>query len=222
MLDQQCSSKFRVILVDYGDPDDSFHWSISLKNPRLESIKILNNTNIFNLSRARNCGANLLPSDILCFVDADSLLHPQFLEFTSLLLRSDRADLCTRDWRDGQPTTCGLCCVNTNMFHLVRGYDESFQGWGPEDLDFYARIEHKQGRRLIFPISLYPSTLPHSDADRTRFYCEKNIFQSAKASVKRSAKPNRLVNEIEYGSAHMLVHLSDQLGQINSHISINP
>jgi glycosyltransferase involved in cell wall biosynthesis len=196
----QLSLSDRLVVVDYGDPDGAFDYCRSLFDPRLVPMKVVDNTEPFNLSRARNCGANLLPSDVLVFVDADSILHPDFISQAVGLIRIGRAVLTRRELRDQRSDTCGLCCVRTDIFHEVRGYDEAFEGWGPEDADFYRRVA-TLGPVHNFPARLYPATVPHSDEDRTRFYDCKSRFESACRSGQRMTLVNRIVNENGYGRA---------------------
>ncbi len=114
LLAQKCSHTVRVIVVDYGDPDDCFSWCRSLNHPRLVAVRVLDSVEPFSLSRARNCGANVLPSDVLCFVDGDALVSRDFLEFVSYLVGSGRATLAKRTFQDCDMTTAGVCCVRTS------------------------------------------------------------------------------------------------------------
>jgi predicted glycosyltransferase involved in capsule biosynthesis len=197
---QQLSDAEKVVVVDYGDPDGVFEYCMSLANPHIVGARILENTDIFNLSHARNCGANVLNSDVLLFFDADSVLRPGFISHAVGLIRIGRAVLTRRDLRDGRADTCGLCCVRTDIFHEAHGYDEQFQGWGPEDSDFYSRVR-RLGIVHTFPGRLYPATLKHSDADRTRFYHCKDRSESARRSGALMGNPLRVVNPAGYGRA---------------------
>jgi glycosyltransferase involved in cell wall biosynthesis len=194
----------KLVVVDYGDPDGAFDYCKSIGDPRIVAVQLLTGTEIFNLSHARNCGANLLPSDILAFVDADSLLHADFLSQAAGLIRIGRAVLTRRNLRDRKSDTCGLCCVRTDVFHRVRGYDEAFQGWGPEDSDFYKRVN---GIGVVhdFPAHLYPATLQHSNMERTRFYQCKNLGESARQSSELMRLPRKIVNPNGYGRARVKV-----------------
>ncbi len=201
----------RLVVVDYGCPDGAFDYCAALNDPRLTAVRLLDGTDPFNLSRARNCGANATPCDALCFVDADSLLHGSFLEQAMLPLRWGRATLTKRDWRDRKADTCGLCCVRADTFHAVRGYDEAFRGWGPEDWDFYNRVG-RIGPVHGFPPHLYPTTLAHSNEDRTRFYEEKDMMRSAGLSGALMGDAGRTVNPDGYGRCVADVHVAGTVG----------
>jgi glycosyltransferase involved in cell wall biosynthesis len=197
----------RLVVVDYGDPDGAFDYCRALFDPRLVPMKISDNTEPFNLSRARNCGANLLPSDVLVFVDADSILHPEFISQAVGLIRIGRAVLTRRELRDQRSDTCGLCCVRTDVFHQARGYDEEFEGWGPEDADFYRRVA-SLGAVHNFPARLYPATLQHSDEERTRFYDCKSRHESACRSGQLMNMADRTVNPNGYGQCKAQISAS--------------
>lgn len=200
MLAQQCSVDLRVVVVDYGDPNDCCRWCSQLNHPRLTAVRVLDGTDVFNLSRARNCGANFFPADVFCFCDADSVISRHFVEFTCSLIRAGRAALTMRNPRDGRIDTCGVCCVSSPAFHAVRGYDEAFEGWGHEDSDLYARVR-RVGAVIPFPVRYYPAALPHSDHQRTEFYLIKDIGTSARSSSERMLYAERVVNPGGYGRA---------------------
>jgi glycosyltransferase involved in cell wall biosynthesis len=208
LLNQQCSCKLQVLAVDYDDPDGSFDYCMNLAHPRLSAIRVLDNAGLFNLSRARNCGANALPTDILCFVDADSLVHPDFVELATEPIRAGRAALTKRDFRDKYYTTFGLCCVRTQTYHDVRGYDEAFEGWGPEDMDFYYRIG-RISPVMHFQPWLYPETLSHSDMERTRFHKTKDRVASSFEIAKQVACRDRTINPDGYGRARVQAYVPD-------------
>ena len=202
LLEQSYPALFEVVVVDYGDPDDCFQWCVRVGHPRLIALRILNNTDPFNLSRARNCGANFRPADLFLFADADSLVHRQFLLAVSQYFKPVGSVLAKRHCHDRNIDTCGLCLVRSEIFHRVRGYDEDFNGWGPEDSDFYSRVA-RLGVVISFPVWLYPTTISHSNALRTRFYNEKNLGRSAAQGGWQMARSNRVVNPWGYGRAQV-------------------
>lgn len=197
-LDQTGSVSYEVIVVDYGDPDDCFSWVRNQGLDRLRAVRVFENTDYFNLSRARNCGANAATGRILCFVDADSILHQSFMDFATRQLRSGDAVLVVRAAYRRAWTVCGLCAVTADVFHAVRGYDESFEGWGPEDHDFYQRVSN-HGRVSHFPRWLYPGTISHSNDERSRFYKTKDLRKSSDEICARMGVAHRVVNPNGYG-----------------------
>lgn len=83
----QTYSDWQLILVDDGSPDacgricDEY----SLSDERIKVLHIENR----GLSGARNAGLDLVESDYLTFLDADDMLHPEFLEIAMSGFRED-------------------------------------------------------------------------------------------------------------------------------------
>ncbi len=128
------------------------------------------------------------------------------MEAVSRYLTPGGPVLAKRSFHDRNIGTCGLCLVRSTAFHRVRGYDEAFDGWGPEDSDFYVRVG-RAGTIVSFPVWLYPATIGHSDMLRTRFYNEKNLGRSAAEGGRRMTWSDRLVNPLGYGRAQVLAGL---------------
>lgn len=201
MLSQQCHFEFELIVVDYGCPDGTFDWCRRLGERRLTALRVLDGTQYFSPSRARNCGAALAKSPILAFVDADIRLAPTWLREAAEPLVNGACGLSRVQRYRGEWDRGGTCAMQAALFHQVRGYDEAFDGWGAEDLDLYDRIAelaplHWFSMRLLEP-------LRHNNHQRTRFHREKSIRASGQRNsqyVKRRVGP---VNPLGYGTAQV-------------------
>lgn len=199
MLAQELSEAYEVIVVDYGCPQQTFAWCQSLDEGRLVAARVLRGTDTFNLSRARNCGA------AVAFVDADMRLRPSWLRAAALPVLEGRVGLACarisgrRDW-----DRSGTCVVNADLFHRVRGYDETFEGWGMEDTDFYDRCTQHARRVRFWGLLLSP--IRHGNDQRVRFYGEKVIDSSQRANQARQAKRDQ-VNPAGYGDAPLQLAL---------------
>jgi hypothetical protein len=202
LLSFDITADYRVVVVDYDDPDRSFEWCAEQRHPRLVAIRVADNAKVFNLSRARNCGANALPSDILCFVDADAIVDRQFLEVATGLVRC-AGGILSRRIMTHSFDTAGVCCVRTTAFRAERGYDESLQGYGPEDLDFYSRVR-RHASISKFEGWVYPKSIPHGRAARTRFYELQDTHQNIEQMVAQISQKNRSVNPTTYGQSNAL------------------
>ena len=136
----------------------------------------------FNVSRSRNCGAKLAPpSRFIWFLDVDMLVPPGFLALLRRKLEqeptaywlpsyaylprkaaggelsvSQLGRLFQRKWTSVGPAY-GHCAVERSWFHQVRGFDESFRGWGEEDLDLWHRAQRcgREVRVLEAPLLLH-------------------------------------------------------------------
>jgi predicted glycosyltransferase involved in capsule biosynthesis len=121
----------------------------------------------FNLALSRNVGAQRATGDVLCFLDADMVLHPgtfrEALQRVSVhrhvvVLASYTTEDCPEDaYQSSDPkqyqrvcdehatlgeTGFGGCLfVHRAAFCRVGGYDEEYVGWGAEDNDLCRRLE---------------------------------------------------------------------------------
>ena len=91
--------------------------------------------------------------------------------------------------------------MRTAAYRVVRGYDESIQGYGPEDMDFYARIR-QHGPLGVFPEWVYPKTLTHSLGQRTQFYSIKDPRKSLDHVIAHICNKGRIINPDSYGAAN--------------------
>ena len=206
--------QYHVLVVDYADPDGCADYCRGLDDPHLAAIRVLDGAAEFNLSRARNIGANaairFMKADILCFLDADVVLHPCFIGWATRPIVLGTATLTKRDWRDGAPGTFGSCCVRASDYHAARGYDESLCGWGPEDSDFYSRVSPRTMQRHFKPW-LFIEAITHSDAERAKFYAVADIGLSAAEIGRRICRPDRKVNPAGFGRCDARIYLPPSL-----------
>ncbi len=198
MLRQCCRFPFEVVVVDYGCPQHTFEWCQSLDLHRLLTLRVLDNVDEFNRSRARNCGASVATGRMLAFVDADMLMDETWLEKATELLRSGQAgsSVVAEDWRRGWDRG-GSWVVLADLFHAVHGYDEQIQGWGAEDSDVHERCRQaapqaKFARSLLTPIK-------HGHDERVQFHRQKCIGSSNRENREYLAQRSGVVNPDGFG-----------------------
>jgi predicted SAM-dependent methyltransferase len=164
------------IVVDYDCPDQSHLW-VAAHFPDVRVIRVKDSP-VFNLSRARNLGAQAATAPWLCFVDADILVAEGFAAALRPLL-------CEGFHYRPQPSSwdqCGTHLCTHADFDRIGGYDEVLAGWGGEDRDVYHRLEGHGCRPAPFPGSLI-SSLPHGDEDRTRYYDIRDRWINQRVNV---------------------------------------
>lgn len=100
---------------------------------------------------ARNIGIAKTDSDLIVFNDADSICPPAqiedaiqlAIESPGLVFAYDLYVRKTKEGRDGRiiHSSGSMACVAISRacFEEVGGFDESYVGWGYEDLDFAQR-----------------------------------------------------------------------------------
>ena len=84
-----------------------------------------------------------------------------------------------RRWK--HPHGCNMAMWRRDL-HTVGGFDERYEGWGPEDADLVARLIHtgiwrKDGRYAVPVIHLW-----HDRGDRSRFDTNEQLFNEVVAT----------------------------------------
>ena len=214
MLDQVTSFSYEVVVVDYGCPQNTFEWCKTLKAPNLRVIKILDNSEVFCISRARNCGATVCTSRVLTFIDSDVKIQDQWLQSSAYpVLHGEtvvtvpwlgKGDITEVPWSGGEKYL-GLGWLSTHrLFYLsVRGYDEDMKGWGYEDDDFFFRVRElgKGGHSLGPPLL---EVIDHDDDIRLKYYEQKEKAFSHTMN-QLHARTRKIVNPNGFGKARLEV-----------------
>ena len=156
-----------VIVVDYDCPDGTKDW-VAAHFPAVRVVAVAA-APIFNLSRARNAGAEVARAPWLAFCDADNLLAPSFATEALARLVPGTYLRTMRDTpfgrlRQGLPLVC-----ETATFRAIGGYDDAIRGWGPEDREFIERLDRSGVREVLGAVTLM-ETVPHDNAVRSTFY----------------------------------------------------
>ena len=153
------------VVVDYSCPQNCGEWA----KDQAEIVKV-RGEEYFNLSRARNAGARGR-TGVLAFLDADALLSPDFWSWVFINKKPGNLIVCENR------SMGGLIIVDATAFHALGGFNESFEGWGYEDVDMRKRLEASGLRKINIPKHLF-STLPHSDETRVANYRIKDKLLS--------------------------------------------
>ncbi|HKU85363.1 MAG TPA: glycosyltransferase family A protein [Casimicrobiaceae bacterium] len=158
-----------VIVVDYDCPEHSGDW-VEANYPAAK-VERVSAAPRFNLSRARNIGANAATAPWLVFCDADNLLLDGFASAIDALRGPNVFIRPYRDSADGPMALpfplaceCGVC-------RAVGGFDDALEGWGTEDWEFVDRLLQRGAVQRVFPVRLV-GIIDHDDSARTRFYEE--------------------------------------------------
>jgi glycosyltransferase involved in cell wall biosynthesis len=149
-----------VIVVDYGCEQGTAAW-VEEHHPAAKLVQVSDDP-VFCAARARNIGAKNASHELLCFVDADVMMHFEFSAWLELNRDPDGFHLYpvrTEFELDG------FLIVAREHFFKVGGYDEAFKSWGGEDKDLYERLA-----RTGLSASLVPegSVSPISHGDELR------------------------------------------------------
>lgn len=196
MLRQDYPGEVEVVVVDYGCPEGAAAFVRSLRDPRARCVEVRDNVDEFNMSRARNVGAAHATGDLLAFVDADCCPRPEYLTAGVMRLHETHALLCCPAHPDG--SVFGSCLLDESVHRSLRGYDESFTGWGYDDIDYYARLAAKGGRVCNIPADLIDFIYHDADARVTHF-ASKETYPNADRNAAIGEDRLRTVNPAGYG-----------------------
>ena len=191
-----------VTVVDYGCPDGTFEWCRAQRHPRLQVIQVHDNVDVFCRCRAKNIGAVRSPASVLCFVDADALLDPRWLRTIGRLFSAGAKLGLVHPMTDD---ATGTYAIHSEVFHHIRGYDESLRGWGFEDSDLYARAYNYGESCQQYPRELV-KMLGHDNDVRSRYHEVNDLAQSWEQNKKMCENPHRgIINPQGYGVAKCTV-----------------
>ena len=151
-----------VIVVDYDCPQKTHEW-VAAHYPQVRLVVVANAPR-FNVSRARNIGAEHARAPWLVFCDADDLLTPSF---STDLLRKAMPGTYQRTLRGDKPEAIPLACEAT-AFRAIGGYDDALQGWGLEDFEIISRLG--QGGMREIGSAAVGRNVPHSKTECDRYY----------------------------------------------------
>jgi glycosyltransferase involved in cell wall biosynthesis len=179
LLKQTYPDDFRVLVVDYGCPDGTWDWCHQIKASRLFCVQVLDDTDIFNLSRARNCGNRVVQTKLIVTLDADSALYcPNMVQsmVAPIVTRAAQSSITNLTDRNGQyfPGQSYMAYLRDDWVS-IRGYDEAMTGWGFEDTDFFVRIQGLGACTRLRATHRDFERIAHSDAERTAYYIDHDL-----------------------------------------------
>jgi hypothetical protein len=160
-----------VVVVDYDCPNRTGDW-VQANYPSVKVVRVADKPR-FHASGARNRGAEAATSPWLLFMDVDVKLGPGFLESSAPRLRPGA--FVIGDPRP--PELWGTIFVRREDFDALGGYDEVFQGWGAEDVEFIDRLLARGLEETYFDGNL-AQPMFHNDELRTRHHEIKVRYQS--------------------------------------------
>jgi glycosyltransferase involved in cell wall biosynthesis len=150
----ECRCGVELVVVDNASNDRTAEIALSLG-------ATVTREEVHNVARVRNTGARAATGDVLLFLDADTVVPPEFLDRIAGTMTDDSCiggtpdivheldsrilDAYFRAWRwlgrklDMAQGAAQFC--RASEFHHLNGYDESqFMG---EDVDFYWRLRKR-------------------------------------------------------------------------------
>jgi glycosyltransferase involved in cell wall biosynthesis len=167
----QTYAHFEIVIVDDGSSDPATITKLdALKVPRCRVIRTRNR----GLPAARNLAAKRATGDMLCALDADDRLAPEWFAKAVSVLQERAGIAFVSHWLETfgdecwtwTPTRCdlpallarntvnGAALVRRAAFEAVGGYDERMRH-GCEDWDFWLRLVERGFEGVILPEVLF-------------------------------------------------------------------
>src|SRR5271170_3569901 len=156
-----------IIIVDWGSKIPVLEIVKKYNDPRIRVITIPNRK-YWILTYAFNVSARFTTRNNILKVDADTILHSNFLSKHPI----NNYIFYAGDWRlannENEKHTNGIVYLKRKHFFNVNGYNEYIQTYGWDDCDLYDRLSKKIMRH---PIDL--TTVNHIPHDNSL----RNIYQ---------------------------------------------
>lgn len=161
------------LVLDYGDGPDL---RATLNPLRCDRLKIYRHQNggAFHMAHAKNMAhrlAMLEGAEVLVTLDADNFAGPNFEEFVTEKMKEPGVFLCPDHesiqkmaWGPGSTRPlrgfAGRLAVRAQDFIKAGGYDEAYDTWRGEDIDFNARMG-RMGYTPRFIDNAFLKVIPH-------------------------------------------------------------
>lgn len=210
----KCDVEF--VLLNYNSSDDIDEWvKLNTQNLDIEFKYLkLENAKYYSPSIAKNILGKNATGDLMCWLDADNYTENGFVKFVENSFSDNFDQIMKVTWSQANAGTIGRIVCSKANFMKIRGYDESFVGWGYEDVDFIDRlsrfglshieipsqflrkIDHGETERICNYDSKYTTKIPKHHKNHIMKY-ESNLLNFNKS--KQNLKNNKLIANLKPG-----------------------
>jgi len=203
------------VLLDYDSRDGLADWikanfSEEIASGRLRYARYAPAEH-FKMAHAKNMAHRLAMGDILCNLDADNFIAPNFSRWLDRQFTNEPHSIVgprplnlTRDleqkilWRvlhKPRPPAdlAGRIAIARSDFEMLGGYDERFTGWGYEDIDFGLRARGAGLALPRVPQAMWGSVISHANAERITHLSDDDKARSQKALARFESAPKLLL-----------------------------
>lgn len=177
MLTQTCKE---VIVVDYSCPEGTGEF-VKKNFPSVRIVSVTGEEHFSNW-KARNRGASVAASDVLVFVDADTVLADGAVDWLSKHFPAQAYGFfdnkTSRAFNLGGPRVAanqlkGFQVIPAAAFRRVGGYDEVLRGYAAgADTDLEERLDAIRLVRHCLDPCIIDSVIQHDAASRTQHHAE--------------------------------------------------
>jgi hypothetical protein len=205
-------SKF--VILDYGSDDDLIPYLKTEQKTAIASGRLTvysyQTSEPFHVAHAKNMAARLgilEGADILVTLDADNFTGPEFDRFISDKFKEPGIFLCpdyplirSLPWGPDRPNRgfAGRLAVRAQEFIKAGGYNEAYNTWRGEDIDFNARMG-RMGYTTRHIDNCFLHTIPHSAQTRFKEYPHARQYESLGAWKIAGRENDTVVNYGQFG-----------------------
>jgi glycosyltransferase involved in cell wall biosynthesis len=233
MVAQRCQE---VIVVDYSCPESSGEF-VARHFPSARVVRVAGEEHFSNW-RARNAGAPVATSDVLVFVDADTILSDAAIEWLSRHFPEAAYGFFDRDisrsFNSGGTRLAtnqlkGFHVVPASVFRMVGGYDEVLEGYAAggdtyleERLSLAGLARHSLDPRMVAEVIQHDAASRsehHADPVKTS-YCAGLLYRTAKLAVLRLKATAELPLSMRQGLYEIAMNAARGLGSKADKVSI--
>lgn len=186
-----------IIVVDYNCEQGTGAW-LSENYPQVKVVYVKDGSP-FNLSKARNLGILASSADIMCMIDSDILVSPEFVSWVRMHAEANAFYRHAEGVEGRDKETWGSFVCHKDALLKVEMYDEAFDGWGGEDDDIYFRLNSEGFQQKSFP-NEFMKAISHGDEERFLLYSEKNRDNHFLVNLLYSDAKKQLSSFAEKGS----------------------
>jgi hypothetical protein len=176
-------NNIEFVLLDYNSEDGLEEWIREEMMPFIESGKLVyyktTEPKFFNMSHAKNMVHRLATNDVVCNLDADNLLSDEFIKQLRYEFSNDINVVLKPN--SNLKGNAGRISLSRENFLKLRGYDESANGWGNEDQDFFNKCD-VHGLTAIKVKDAY--SIPHTDRVRGENYEVRDVRRTSRSNAR--------------------------------------
>jgi len=196
------------VVLDYNSGDGLEDWMQTEMRWAIEAGRVAyyreRTARFFNPRHAKNVAHLLATGDILINLDADNFTGNGYAQRLAEIFLEPNVFVRADIRRPSMRGIAGRLALRATDFRLLRGYDETCNGYGGDDpeLCYRARVQlHLQETALAWPGE---AVIQHSNVERIeRFESQDDVHVSNKryAELRRSRDPLAKANPAGYGAA---------------------
>ena len=168
------------VVLDYNSPDGLRDWLHTEMATHLRSGLIryahTDSPQRFHPAHAKNMAHRAATGDIWCNLDADNYTGMAFAAHINAVMQENPGRVGFSFGKGRGRGTYGRIYLHREAFARIGGYDEAYDNYSYEDVDFIMRA--RNSGYILFPIPIqYLHCIVHDDQERT-LYMHRTVAES--------------------------------------------